>query len=253
MKDRAVFCTCWEPNEFLGVWVRHYGRWFDADSMFVVPIKECVVPPYPVTVLDRTRPSALFSHTYEQVVRNAVAAELLQTHRAVICADMDEIVFHEHKPLDQFLAEFVASGEPVARCQGVELLDFNEGPLDWSRPILGQRAFYRRDLVYDKPCVVTQPTDWHPGTHVFSGMRPGFRPTEGLYLAHLNRADYDLCRRNVERAKDLNWEKKDAGHDAGWSTRPFAGSKFREYYWRAGGGELFRKLAVVPDHWRGFA
>lgn len=247
MKDRAVFCTCWEPNEFLDVWVRHYSRWFDAGTMFVCLIQKCKLPPLPVTTLDCTRPSGLYGHGYERAVRVSVASFLLKRHRVVVCADMDEMVFHEHKPLDQFLAEFADSGRPVARCRGVEPLDFGEGALDWSKPLLGQRTFCRPDRRYDKPCVVAKPTIWTPGTHEFVGMNPDMPCDDGLVLAHLSRIDLGAFKANIHRAKALTWETVDSGH-SGWSTRHLLGDKMDAYYWSG-----LPDLNVIPAHWRGFA
>ena len=79
---------------------------------------------------------------------------------------MDEIVAPD--PAWGTLRQYIDRiDEDYVNCHGFELIHKREQepPIDLGRPVLGQRRFWFRNTLYDKPALATVPMEWEPGFH----------------------------------------------------------------------------------------
>jgi hypothetical protein len=122
--------------------------------------------------------------------------ELLKDYKWVIHVDADDILVVD--PTKHDLKSFILNqNQEWLRCEAYEVLHRKDEPaIDWFRPpILRQRKEWIRTSNLDKTCVVSKDHGkWVVGNHYVAGCK-NQSPTDGLYLVHLHRIDYDNYRK----------------------------------------------------------
>lgn len=188
----AAITTVWNEVDYLRKWVAYYGAQFGRENLYVLAhgglpeilevAEGCVVYTLPRNRIDDTK-----ERRRARLIEGLIAF-LLGDHRAVILGDADEYVVADPQVgtltelVDRHLGK-VASVKPL----NLNILDDPDGaPLDFDRPILGQRRFARTRYQFSKPIVLYRPARFIPGYH-FSDHPP--KVAEGLYLVHLHFAD----------------------------------------------------------------
>ena len=153
-------------------------------------------------------------HTWMVETVRGLQHELLDRYDAVLVTDVDEIVSPapDWGTLGDYIDEF---GEWFVNCIGYEILHMvdREGPYDPSRPILDQRGYWFANGAYNKPALATGPMDWLPGFHHRADGQ--VNPDPNLYLIHLHRMDFDICRERHRGRRGRAWNEADLGE--GWA------------------------------------
>ena len=159
-RHAAVFTIVREEAVFLPIWLRYYGAHFAPEDIYVL---HHVVPGGPedsccdgLACNVEQRPNALFDPAWLGRVVSQKQAELLSRYRAVLFAEVDEIVVPREGSLRQSVEAFAredgAEAAPAVACTGWEMHhEFGaEPPIDLSRPLLAQRSRWHRNTLYDK-------------------------------------------------------------------------------------------------------
>jgi len=117
----------------------------------------------------------------------------------------------------------------------------DEGPLRLGEPLGPQRGFLRPNAMYRKPVLACEPASWSQGFHqVYEEARVGVEP--GLWLLHLQAADFDLLLR-----KNRAWNAiRQSGADRRISPqqRPDDENSLRAWFARA-----YADKGFVPIPW----
>jgi hypothetical protein len=123
-----------------------------------------------------------------------------------------------------------------------------ETPLDFSRPILQQRAHWYFNPVYSKPLLATVPMQWHGGLHT----RVDGRTAEdsSLYLIHLHRVDYDICHHRHCQRSSQAWNQRDIDERWGYQNRITEAEQFRHWFYNDSCSGTPISVERIPDKWR---
>lgn len=237
---------------FFPIWQRYYARFFRPGDMYVldhgstdgstggrgfvrIPVEHPTVDV--VWVRDVVQ-----SHQHE----------LLRRYDAVLYVDVDEIVTPDPRrgSLRDYIDDF--SGK-IARCQGFELIHTpeTEAPFDPGRPVLEQRFHWFANPMYSKPSLARVPLQWTPGFHSCRGLTQD--PDPNLYLIHLHRMDYELCRARHRLRASVAWSERDLKH--GWWNQMLIGDEpeFGKWFFTetVSDGDLPLVIEGVPEPFQG--
>lgn len=207
----AVFTIVRNEAYFLPVWLRHYGRHFDAHDTYVLDNGSTDGSTRGIAARVVPRPSPYFNDL--EWLRRTVTSfqtELLRSgYDYVLFAEVDELIVHA-RGLRRYLAEFAGTGAAVtgyevvhdlfsgrdeggsAAHAGSPPLPTVEPDLDPARPILAQRSRAVRVPWWDKPLLTSTPIVYCKGFHVCLDGCDAPRDAE-LLLFHLHRADFKAC------------------------------------------------------------
>jgi hypothetical protein len=126
--------------------------------------------------------------------------------KCIVFTDTDEIVAPNPNiypaGLKEYMTKFISNPKAgLYRVTAIEVghmsygngsLVTQEPPLDWNKPILSQRSYFRRDKVYNKPLITKYTLRYKPGFHhLFQSKRI---ETDGeLFMLHLRSFDHTFC------------------------------------------------------------
>jgi hypothetical protein len=169
----------------------------------------------------------------------------------VLTTDVDEIV--APRPSLGTLTSYIDwLDEEWVNCIGFEVVHRRdrEPPLDLARPVLDQRSYWIPNDGYNKAALATEPMVWKPGFHGRADNQTNIDPD--LYMIHLHRMDYDLCRER-HRARSLRrWNERDESE--GWAVhnRLADGEEF-DHWFESDSGFVGIPMAFerIPSEWRG--
>eukprot|EP00908_Phaeocystis_cordata_P006346 Transcript_16963.p2 GENE.Transcript_16963~~Transcript_16963.p2 ORF type:complete len:281 (+),score=114.44 Transcript_16963:55-843(+) len=241
-RPAAVFTIVREEPVFLPIWLRYYSCHFSAEDIYVL---HHTVPGGPedrccdgLACNVEQRPNALFDPVWLGRVVSEKQTELLSRYRAVLFAEVDEIVLPTEGTLRDTVEEFAqqdggADGAAAAvACTGWELHhEFGrEPPIDLSRPLLAQRGRWHRNTLYDKALLARAPLTYSLGFHTCE--EPAAR-REGLLLLHLHKYDFQAYIARHE-ARAAMQHAPDAVAN-GWNT-----------HYRATGSALMAQYLQTP-------
>jgi hypothetical protein len=250
-RRRAAFTIVHNETPWLGLWLAHYGRFFEAEDLFVLDhgstdgstsdlAGACHVIP--------VHRGAAFDHHWLKVVVEDFQAFLLRSYDMVLFAEADEFVVADplrHAGLDAYLD---ALDRPAARCAGFNVVHQpGEPPLRFDEPLLRQRRYWHASLDYSKRLVARVPLRWSDGFHAELNA-PDDAPDPGLLLVHLHRADYDSCLARHVRAAARDWNRDDVATAAGEHNRTVDRDAFDA--WFRNGADLAAPRELIPDHIR---
>jgi Glycosyl transferase family 2 len=250
-RRRAAFTIVHNEALWLGLWLAHYRRFFDADDLFVLDhgstdhstsdlAGACHVVP--------VHREAAFDHHWLKTVVEDFQAFLLRSYDLVLFAEVDEFIVADpirYSGLDAYLD---ALDRPAARCLGFNVVHQpDEPPLRFDEPPLRQRRYWHASLEYSKRLISRIPLRWSDGFHLEFNA-PDDAPDPSLLLVHLHRADYDTClaRHTASAARD--WNQADVDGAAGAQNRIADPQAFDEWFRR--GPDLDAPRELIPDHIR---
>jgi len=126
-------------------------------------------------------------------------------YRCALLAEVDDMVIADPNVYPGGLAEllraFAASSAQYHRTVGYELAHVSEGvdpepAMNWSKPILQQRTFWGRHVLFDKPYLTKVPINYTHGFHSTSSPPPeAIEALPSMRLVHLHHADRLVLRR----------------------------------------------------------
>jgi hypothetical protein len=250
-RRRAAFTIVHNEPRWLGLWLAHYARVFDAGDLFVLdhgstdgstdaPDIGCHVVP--------VHREAAFDHHWLKTVVEDFQSFLLRSYDLVLFAEVDEFIVADplrHAGLEAYLD---ALDRPAARCLGFNVVHQpDEPPLAFDRPLLAQRRYWHASLQYSKRLIARMPLRWSDGFH-HEFNAPDDAPDPALLLVHMHRADYDSClaRHTASAARD--WSEADLASGAGAQNRITEREAFDEWFRQGPGLDAPREL--IPDHIR---
>ena len=210
--------VCNEPV-WWPIWRRYYSQWFSPQDIYINHVIKPKLTPFDDQVTDDC-----WRHGYEIIPFHESATldfglntsrisrracELLERYEQVITCEIDEFLVSPNG-LGNYLANWegkvgLATGyEIVHHFQEYKRLGIAQSPepaLDYSRPLLSQRAWWYRSLLYSKPVLTTVPITYRAGLH--SCVEPEWTHHDpNLLLLHLHKIDWDLAVRRREDRKD---------------------------------------------------
>jgi Glycosyl transferase family 2 len=217
----AVITMARDEADMLPRWVAHYGRQVGVENLMVFDDNtvDGSTANLPCTVhrLPNLAENGRFERTRMELM-SGVAEGLLAYYDAVVLADVDEFLIADPARYTS-LVDFVAEhpDHKVMAPVGLNVVHHpaSEGPLDPSRPVLGQRRFAKFVPIMCKPAIKRIPAEWTRASHaIFSP----FEISPDLFMIHLKFHDRDelLSRANHRwqmvatdgRAKNSSWQLK---------------------------------------------
>jgi hypothetical protein len=199
------------------LWVKHYGGLFGRENLYVLAhggdeeivelARGCRIIYLPRNSVDGRFNILRFG------MLNAYANFLIGQYDCVVAGDVDELVFVDPALGVSFIdfMEEQRKSHGILRVFGLNIFErAGEDPIDFSRPVLGQRRHARCEDDYVKPLVVFREPAWTVGYHAAPG--DAVLP-DGLYMAHLHHFSKALTEETArQRAETLeaNPQIKDA-------------------------------------------
>jgi len=245
----AVFTHAHDDNAMLRFWEAHYARLAPNHDLFVIDHGSSTSPRlllHPETNVVRL-PRGATDHADMARFCGAFQRFLLSQYRWVLHTDADELFIHQNgnAALLARLAQPEAAGI-LAPERAVDVIQHlgREGALRLGEPLGPQRSLMLPNDLYRKPALASEPASWLQGFHqVYEETRVRVEP--GLWLLHLQAADFDLLLRKNEK-----WnERRQSGADRRISPqrRPDAPESLRAWYAAALADE---RLASIPPELR---
>jgi hypothetical protein len=237
---------------FFPIWLRYYSRYFEPGDIYVLD-HDTTDGSTAGDGFNRIPVShGTVDHLWMvEVVERQQRALLQNGYTVVVVTDVDEIVapHPERATLGEYLDTF--DGEFV-NCRGYELIHRvdREPPFDPARAILDQRGYWFANDIYDKPAIATVPMRWKPGFH--RGIDGSMRPDPDLYLIHLHRMDYEICRARHEHRGQRAWNERDVAE--GWASHNRITDEQDFAHWFSDDSNTFwTKVDIepIPREWRG--
>jgi len=252
LRERAVFTIVQNEPVFLPLWLTYYRRHFEAADIYVLDHDStdgstagldgwCHVVP--------VHRGKSFDHQWLRGTVQAFQQFLLQSYRAVLFAEADELVVADptrHHGLAGYIRNLRA---PAACCTGYNIVHYPDEPeLRFDLPILRQRRYWHRASRYCKRLLSTVPLAWSVGFHEETRI-PQAAPDPGLFLFHLHRVDYGYCLARHRAAAGRDWNELDVRICHGWQNRIVDDEPFHRWFYgdhEPGGAER----EIIPEHLR---
>jgi Glycosyl transferase family 2 len=247
-KRAAVITMVHNEGVFFPIWLGYYSRFFGPDDIYVFD--------HETTDGSTERDGFMRIPVTHDSVDHAWMVETIQTlqnelisshYEAVLVTDVDEIVAPD--PAWGNLRHYIDRiDEDYVNCYGFELIHIREQepPIDLDRPLLRQRRFWFRNILYDKPALATVPMGWEPGFHWTTDHVTNFDPD--LFMIHLHRVDYEICLARHRLRRNRRWRKRDvelawAAHNLLADTEEFD----RWFYEDSGTDECPVVIEPIPE------
>ncbi|QNN51743.1 glycosyltransferase family 2 protein [Nocardioides mesophilus] len=193
----AVLTVARDEALMLPRWLDYYGRQVGLDNLIVFDDNSTdgSTDGLPCTV--HRIPGFSGRGTFERDrvgLMSGIADGLLHTYDWVIFTDVDEFLVPDPARHDG-LVSFLRSREDtlVIGATGLNVTHHPavEGPIDTSRPVLGQRRFAKFTPIMCKPSIKQVAAPWAAASH---GVLAPFRIDPELYLMHLKFHDRETLR-----------------------------------------------------------
>lgn len=237
---------------FLSIWLRYYSRFFAPSDIYVLDHDTTDGSTAGGGFVRIPVSHDSVDHVWMVETVQALQHELLERYDVVLVTDVDEMIAPD--PRKATLGEYIAAFDAdFVNCQGYELVHVRETepPYDPSRPILDQRGFWWDNDYYSKPLLARVPMNWIPGFHSRTDRQTN--PDPDLYLIHLHRLDYDICKQRHRERRKQQWNQLDL--DEGWAmhNRFVDDELFSRWFYTSmfePGNPVFPR-APIPPYWRG--
>jgi hypothetical protein len=218
-RKSAIFTIVKNENYFLPIWIKHYKKYFDESDIYVLDhqsndgstenLKVNVV-----TVINELA----FDHQWLVDTVQNFQKELLEKYQCVIFAESDELLYSIENPLNLVIENLINNpNQDYISCIGYEIIEMrDEKSLSLEDKIIENRNYWYKCPLYDKTLISKIPLSWIWGFHNVNGKPKLY--TDGLYMAHLHRVDFELMlKRHEERSK--KWNLKDDGAGVGFQHK----------------------------------
>lgn len=203
MKKALFTNVCSEPI-FLPVWLSYYSKFFPGEDIYLITnnivddsIKKAKGK-YGVIEVPRESLTVYSEYQYKNLQDPAVIVKLLESflwelldeYELVVTCDIDELIIPDTDKYKDFGDYLEKNTKDIDYCTGYEVMqDNSEADIDYTKPLLKQRKYWRRDDFYDKPYILKKKIQWVPGRHgLITDVRSPNNPE--LFLVHLHRFDY---------------------------------------------------------------
>jgi glycosyl transferase family 2 len=256
-RRRAAFTISQNEPLMLPIWLDYYGRYFDADDLYVIDHDSTDGSTSDLEDRCRVVPVhrlVAFDHHWLKTTVEAFQAFLLRSYDTVLFAEVDELVVadpNRHSGLDSYIDGLAL---PAARCVGFNVVQqADEPPLRFDRPLLAQRRYWQASPYYSKRLLSRVPLRWADGFHE-EYSAPDDPPDPALVLVHLHRIDYDACLARHRSSAAREWNEADAQQAVdGRGSRTAASIadpiEFEEWFRR--GPDLDSPRELIPEQFRG--
>ncbi len=217
MKKIAAITMLRDDEDFLRKWISWYGAQLGVEHLYVfLDGKDQRIPDFckgvKVEAVDRIAGNVQQGDKGRIAFLSKVAASLFQDQEhpydMVIGTDVDEFLAPDparRLSLSEFLEEVADASRVSISGLGVDVGQKlgEEAPLDFSRPLLSQRAYAKLSTRYSKASVLLRPKEgakcpeWGSGFHRVRGHN--FHIVKDLYLFHFGSADQMRIRQRMEK------------------------------------------------------
>jgi hypothetical protein len=246
-KKCAIFVMVQNEEIFLPLWLRYYSKYFDGDDIFVFDhrstdssVKDSLNS-FQFQTIRLDYPYS-FDHQWFQFVAENTQKKLLEFYEYVIFTDIDEILFvnsRNYNGLDDYIHKLDLE---YVRCVGYDLIHMKdkEKIFKTGKPVLSQRKYWYRTILYDKTLLSRCPLNWKIGFHGVTKENSNQDPD--LLLIHLHKLDFDMCRKKSFERSKLPWSESDVQKNWGWQNRITDFEKFTEYFYNWPSGIEITKI-----------
>jgi len=222
MRQKALVTIVGNGGEMFKIWYRYYAQYFEPQDIYILAFNStdgstdaltCNVEEYP------DKKVCVEQIPYHNVFLNEYKSKLLEKYETIVYADYDEILYYT-EGLDKLIDELK---DKYLNPFGFEVIQRRsttnkslEGVFDYSKSVLSQRAYWYRNISFDKPLITKMDFNWAQGNHAAYASIPKLaskrpkprRPTAppkdvkvrlpriykpGFYLLHLKHIDYERC------------------------------------------------------------
>lgn len=240
MRDFCAFTIVQNEDIFLEIWTNYYSKHIEPQDIFILnhdsstesslkKLYDLSSKGFNVIPVHR---SESFNHTWLKDTVCRFQQFLLQSYKVVLFAECDELLITKENYTNH-LTEYLqqASGKPHHCCCAYELVHYKdeEDELNLDKPILAQRNYWHRTPIYDKPLITNRPIEWVEGFH--SSTNEELPLDIDLFLVHIHRIDYNLCKKKHQEQASRKWSEKDLEEKKGFQNRIFDGEEFDKWFY----------------------
>ena len=236
MKRVCALTIAKNEKYFLPIWVEYYGCQIGFENLYIIDngtTDGSIDELYKMGVNIIYKESE-FEYDVEWMTEEIrrLQKDLLRSYDITIHSDADEIIIanpEKYECLIDFL--LCVNRNDVCRCKGYEVLHLRgvEEPLDWNKPILvSQRKYWIFLESYCKPSIASRHVDWVLGRHFEYGEK-NYPKDENLYLLHLHRVDFNVCRQ-ITKVKRENTGRWSPGRRSEYNPNTLPDDDFIRYF-----------------------
>jgi hypothetical protein len=204
----AVITFTYNESVNLPIWLSYYGGNFGYDSLYVVDRGSNDGSTDNLKGANLIRvPRSEFDEDQKTDFMTKLFGALLNFYDLVILTDCDEILVPDPRVASS-LRDYVGSlDRPYVNAIGIDVIQMitMEGPIDFGKPILGQRRFGRFHSPSCKQLLSREALHWLPGFHT-TNRPPVF--DGNLYMFHLKCMDMSIAFRRQEINLATVWSEE---------------------------------------------
>ena len=240
----TAFTIVQNEDYFLDVWVSHYSKHIDKKDLYILNHNSSI--PSSLEALDRARAAGVnvipvhrfysFDHLWLVDVVSSFQEFLLKSYSVVIFAEADELIVPRpdvyKEGLRSYVLDKISKEAGVIRCRGytIQHAPSEEPPIDFTKPLIPQRSYWKGTTIYDKPVVASRPCKWTIGFHNLTHVE--LPVDNNLFLVHLHRMDYGYCKAAHREKASRDWNAYDVSKSYGRQNSLFEGDVFDEWFFK---------------------
>lgn len=246
--SRAALTIVRDESIFLPIWLRYYGQFFSAQDVYVLDHQSTDGSTEGDGFIRIPVSHPEYGAAWQRDVIQGYQHELIEQYDVVLYTDVDEIVAPDPRLgdlgtyIDYFSDNFVT-------CRGYEVLHQkdHEPPFEPTMPVLGQRSTWYANSSYSKSYLARVPILWHGGCHQRIDGKTNDDPN--LYLIHLHRMDYEICRARHQNRTRFPLAQADQNHGWGYQNQIIDPIAFSSWFSHDSGGSEPIYAQPIPPWW----
>ena len=264
-RQLGAFTIAKDETYFLDIWVDYYSRSIPKEDLFILDHDSKSKETHELFKKYRDQGINIipvhndfsYNHYWLRDVVQKFQRFMLVSYDIVLFAEPDEIIIPRPDLYACTLKEYILNKmydnpNKLLRCVGysVEHQRTTEPPIDFSKPIMSQRKWWRYDSYYDKTLISSIECAWNLGFHYMLNNPLWPPPDRNLLLVHIHKLDYELCRAKHKERVALKWASHESGFNAVNQNKIYEGSEFDKYF-DSGFLNPTHNIAPVPDFMEG--
>ena len=114
--------------------------------------------------------------------------QFLKKNEWVLCCNCDEILAPDPNRYKDLAEVMKDQWRPYVACECFEVIEWNEPPIDFTKPLLKQRTFWVKNIKLNKILLGRVSLDWNEGQHQIPEIGAKYSELirdSGLYMIHL--------------------------------------------------------------------